>query len=77
MVGGDEVLFDVDEAFLAACTTPLMVLEGNDVYHPRATSRLIAETALDVTYVEDWKEEPGLSPAKERMAAFLATHTPD
>lgn len=77
MVGGDDVLFDVDEAFLSACTTPLMVLEGNDAYHPRSTSRLIAEAALDVVYVEGWKEEPGLTPARERVATFLANHTPD
>lgn len=77
MVGDDNVLFDVDEAFLATCTTPLMVLEGNDTYHPRATSRLIAETAPDVDYIPwGWKEEPGRSAAMARFAGFLDRHTP-
>ncbi|MFT4580845.1 MAG: pimeloyl-ACP methyl ester carboxylesterase [Gammaproteobacteria bacterium] len=71
MVGDDNVLFNVDEAFVAACTTPLLVLMGNDLYHPQSTSRMLAETAPNVTFVESWKEGRARDTAMEQCLKFL------
>lgn len=71
MYGGDKVLFNVDEAFVSACSTPLMVLMGNDLYHPQSTSRMLEKTAPNVTFVESWKEGPARDVAMEQCLAFL------
>jgi pimeloyl-ACP methyl ester carboxylesterase len=71
MVGGERVLFNVDEAFVATCTTPLLVLMGNDLYHPQATSRMLAETAPNVTFIESWKEGQARDTAMKLCLRFL------
>lgn len=77
MYGGDDVLFNVDEEFLRSSQTPLCVLMGDDLYHPQSTSRMIADLAPDVTFVEHWKEGPVREDAKTVVMRFLADHTPD
>ncbi len=74
MYGGDKVLFNLDETFLPTCTTPLLVLEGNDLYHPRSTSLLLRDKAPDVTYVDDWKEGAGRDAAMVTFVEFLRAH---
>ena len=76
MYGGDRVLFNVDEAFVRSTETPLCVLMGNDLYHPQSTSRMIADLAPNVTFVEQWKEEERRDDAKAVVMRFLAEHTP-
>ena len=75
MYGGDQVLFNVDENFVADCNTPLLDLMGNDLYHPQSTSRMIAATAPNVEFIEDWKEGDAMAAAMDAFAAFLARHT--
>ena len=53
MYDGDKVLFNVDEHFVANCQTPLLVLMGNDLYHPQSCSRLMAAQAPNVRCVEE------------------------
>ena len=77
MYGGDDVLFNVDEEFVRSSKTPLCVLMGNDLYHPQSTSRMIADLAPDVTFVESWKEEAAREDAKSVVLRFLVDHTPD
>ena len=74
MYGGDKVLFNVDEDFVSGCTTPLLVLEGNDLYHPQSSSRLIRSAAPDVTYIETWKEGADRDAAMTQFADFLRSH---
>lgn len=76
MYGGDAVLFNVDEEFVRECQTPLCVLMGNDLYHPQSTSRMIAETAPNVRFVESWKEEDARESARAVVLGFLEEHTP-
>jgi pimeloyl-ACP methyl ester carboxylesterase len=61
---------------VAAFSTPILVAMGNDLYHPPATSRAIAETAPDVTFVETWKEGDALEAFDPIARRFLADHTP-
>ncbi len=76
MYGGDKVLFNVDESFVKECQTPLLVLEGNDTYHPRSTSLLIGELAPNVEYIDSWKSGPDRESAQQQCADFLLKHTP-
>lgn len=75
MYGGD-FLFNVSRDFVASCPTPLLVLMGNDLYHPEETSRELASLAPNVVFVERWKEPEHQVAAKERILAFLAANTP-
>jgi pimeloyl-ACP methyl ester carboxylesterase len=68
MYDGDDVLFSVPTAFLPTITAPLLVLQGDDVYHPSSASRLVAGSVPGARFVEQWKDDPGL-PAM--IAEFL------
>lgn len=75
MYGGD-FLFNVSRAFAAQCTTPLLVLMGDDLYHPAATSRELAALAPNATLIEHWKEPEYHQAARQAVERFLAQHTP-
>lgn len=75
MFGGDFV-FTVSREFVRGCNTPLLVLRGNDLYHPESTSREIADLALNAELVEHWKEPQHHAAAKTAVAEFLASNTP-
>jgi pimeloyl-ACP methyl ester carboxylesterase len=75
MYGGDFV-FNVSPEFVRSIVVPLLVLMGNDIYHPSATSRQIAALAPRGQLVERWKE-PELVPETVRtVREFLIAHTP-
>lgn len=75
MYSGD-FLFNVSQEFVAQCPTPLLVLLGNDLYHPSETSRQVARLAPNATLIENWKESQDQPAAKQAVADFLAQHTP-
>ena len=75
MYSGD-FLFNVSKEFVSQCQTPLLVLLGDDLYHPQATSREIAALAPKATLVERWKEPEHIPTAKQAVERFLAEHTP-
>ena len=75
MYGGD-FLFNVSRDFVSRCETPLLVLLGNDQYHPQETSRDIVALAKNATLVEKWKEPEHQPAAKRAVLQFLAEHTP-
>jgi pimeloyl-ACP methyl ester carboxylesterase len=61
---------------VAACAVPLLVMMGNDLYHPSSTSRRIAELAPQATLVEEWKEGDALAAADPTIRQFLRSHRP-
>ena len=61
---------------VASCATPLLVMMGNDEYHPQSTSREIAALAPDATFVERWKDDDVLADTDATITEFLARHTP-
>ena len=75
MYGGD-FLFNVSREFVSRCKTPLLVLLGNDLYHPAETSREVATLAPNATLIEHWKEPEHQPAAKKAVERFLAEHTP-
>ncbi len=75
MYGSDKPFFSVKaEAF--AVDTPIMALQGDDLYHPTASSRLLAESAHDATLIENWKDDPARKVAMEKVYTFLTAHSP-
>jgi len=61
---------------VAACDTPMLVMMGNDQYHPPSLSREIASLAPNATFVERWKEPEFLEQTDATIKQFLAEHTP-
>ncbi len=75
MYATDDFLFTVGTEWVKTCTTPLLVLLGNDLYHPESSSRTLAELAPNATLVEDWKEPEHHASAMAATAEFLAAHS--
>ena len=71
-----DFLFVVSRDFVSHCQTPMLVLMGNDLHHPQASSRELAALAPNATLIEQWKEPEHLEAAKKAVEGFLAQHTP-
>lgn len=70
MYGGDFV-FSVTRDFVRRCKVPMLVLMGNDPYHPSETSRELAELAPDAELIEQWKEPAVIEQTIARVIGFL------
>lgn len=75
MYGGDFV-FSVSRKFVEDCATPMVVLMGNDLYHPEAISREIVALAPNAVLIERWKEPEHVPETVGRVRRFLLEHTP-
>jgi pimeloyl-ACP methyl ester carboxylesterase len=74
MFGGDFV-FGVSRDAVARSAVPLLVLRGNDIYHPAATSEEIVRLAPHAELVPEWKSTEELPRAVARVGAFLREHS--
>ena len=75
MYGGDFV-FNVSREFVRACKTPMLILCGNDDYHPAETSKENAALAPNSELVENWKTPDVIGATVKRARDFLISHTP-
>jgi pimeloyl-ACP methyl ester carboxylesterase len=75
MYDGD-FLFTVDRDFVAACPVPVLVLAGDDLYHPKDVSLDIARLAPRAELIEAWKSPAAQPAARAALERFLAAHTP-
>lgn len=75
MYDGDFV-FSVDRDFVRSCEIPMLVLMGDDLYHPQATSREVAALAPKAELVERWKEPDVVADTVARVRSFLEANTP-
>ncbi len=75
MYDTDDVLFSVGADWVPSCTTPLLVLLGNDMYHPESSSRVLAELAPNAILVENWKEPEHHASAMAAVEQFLAVNS--
>lgn len=73
---GDDQLFSVPESVLPTITAPLLVMQGNDLYHPPSASRLLAAGVPGARLVERWKGEADLPATRQTIAEFLAPIRP-
>lgn len=72
----EEFLFSVDREAVSHCQSPLLVLLGNDLYHPESTSREIIRLAPNATLIEDWKSESSVPDTVDAAIQFLERNTP-
>ena len=71
MFGGEFVL-SVDREFVRSFAAPMLVLPGNDNFHPTATAEEIARLAPHATLVRSWRpSQIGDGPAVELIRNFL------
>jgi pimeloyl-ACP methyl ester carboxylesterase len=76
MFTGDFV-YSVTREFVRNCQTPMIVLPGNNLDHPRVIGNEIAALAPNSELVAEWRHPPELvPPAVARIKQFLKTHTP-
>jgi hypothetical protein len=73
---GQDFVFSVTRDFVRGCRTPLLVLAGDDNFHPTAIAREIAELAPDAELVLAWKTPDVVGETVKRVRAFLQAHTP-
>lgn len=69
-----EFVFSVDREMVAACPVPLLVLRGNDVYHPSPISEEIARLAPRAELLHDWKAEEFVPRTVTHVRNFLSEH---
>jgi pimeloyl-ACP methyl ester carboxylesterase len=75
MFGGDFV-FSVDRDFVRQCSVPLLVLAGDDQFHPRAVAEEIADLAPSAELVIEWAGPDHKDQTRGKISDFLTAHTP-
>jgi pimeloyl-ACP methyl ester carboxylesterase len=75
LFGGDATLWSVADDAVPAIDTPILVLRGDDQFHPRLASERLAELAPEATLIEHWKDPSEIPAARAAVDDFLATHT--
>ena len=76
MYDGDFV-FSVDRDFVRSCQTPMLVLMGDDLYHPQVTSREVASLAPNAELLERWNQDAEVvAETVTRIRAFLEANSP-
>jgi pimeloyl-ACP methyl ester carboxylesterase len=73
---GTDFAFCVTRDQVKRCRVPLLVLRGNDIYHPAEVSEEIARIAPDAALIQNWKEGDTVSRAAARITEFLRARTP-
>jgi pimeloyl-ACP methyl ester carboxylesterase len=73
--GGDFV-FSVSQDDVRCTSAPLLILRGDDVYHPSFISEEIARIAPNAELIANWKEGDDVARAVARVKAFFTQHTP-
>jgi pimeloyl-ACP methyl ester carboxylesterase len=72
---GGEFVFNVSRDFIKTVQTPLLLLYGNDLPHPRPISEEIAKLAPNIDVVENWKTPDVAPAAMRRIREFLKKHS--
>jgi pimeloyl-ACP methyl ester carboxylesterase len=76
MWSGDFV-FSVPRDFVRNCTTPCLVLPGNDKPHPTVTGLELAKLLPRNEMLRDWKGPDHIEAQRRTVLAFLEKHTPE
>lgn len=74
LYGTDNLLWSVTDDRMAAMETPLLVLQGDDHFHPKVASQQLAENAPNATLIERWKGDDDVAEARAAVHAFLRSH---
>ena len=73
---GGEFVFSVSRDFMRTCPAPLLVLAGDDSFHPTATAQEIVDLAPSAELLLTWKAPDLVGDTVKRVRAFLQSHTP-
>ncbi len=76
MYGHSDFVFNVSRDFVRTVKTPLLVLRGDDDYHPSQTSEEIAQLAPNAQMIREWKSPEVIRNTIERVSEFLKLHQP-
>ena len=71
-----EFVFTVSRDFVRRCTTPSLVLPGNDTPHPAVIGLEVAGLLPNAECLVDWKGPGHIGEQRRRVVDFLASHTP-
>ncbi|MBM3218260.1 MAG: alpha/beta hydrolase [Candidatus Rokubacteria bacterium] len=69
-------VYSADRAVAGACTTPCLVMAGNDEAHPYPISEELAKILPTAEFIQEWKTGAALDSARVRVKEFLTKHTP-
>ncbi len=69
-----DFVFNLSESQVQTLQTPMLVLRGDDLYHPASTSERLVELAPQAELIRDWKTGDDRIRASERMVEFLRQH---
>ena len=72
MYGGEDRLFSLPESVLPTIGTPMLVLRGNDQFHPSSASELVASAVPGAQLVQLWKQPEYLPVTHTTITDFLA-----
>jgi hypothetical protein len=64
----------VDDGILPTVTQPLVVLRGDDEFHPSSVSQTLATQVPSASLVERWKDPADTPAADAAIKEFLAAH---
>jgi hypothetical protein len=53
----------------------MLILDGNDTYHPASSSERLAALQPQAQRIDRWKQEPDLQLATEVFQTFLQQHS--
>ena len=70
-----DFLLTASEEDVEQFANPILLLMGDDLYHPQTTSRKISQLAPNVTFVEHWKNPETLEKTNTIIQSFLAQHS--
>ncbi len=70
-----EFLLTATQKEVGLFNLPILVLMGDDLYHPQTTSRQICDLAPNATLVEEWKNPDVLQRTDSTIRSFLAEHS--
>jgi pimeloyl-ACP methyl ester carboxylesterase len=74
LFGADRLMWSVDDEFLPTVTQPLLVLQGDDEFHPSSVSQKLATQVPSASLVERWKDPADGPAADAAIKGFLAAH---
>jgi pimeloyl-ACP methyl ester carboxylesterase len=74
LFGNDNLMWTVPDSQLPTLDTSMLVLRGDDVYHPKEASEQLAAAAPNATLIEHWKDPADQPAARAAVDDFLAAH---
>jgi pimeloyl-ACP methyl ester carboxylesterase len=74
LFGADRLTWSVDDDFLPTVTQPLLVLQGDDEFHPSTVAQKLATRVRSGSLIERWKDPADAAAADKAIKEFLAAH---